>query len=331
MSVSLLSPLKVKDVEFKNRIVLPPMHTGLATKDGFATDKLLEHYKKYAPWCGLIIVEHTYVLPNGKYSERQLGIWSDEHVGGLEKLVEEIHKLDGVIAIQLNHAGGRTRKSIINQQPVAPSPIPIQEGETPRELSKEEIEEIVKAFGKAAERAVKASFDAIEIHGAHGFLLGQFMSPLTNRRNDEYGGTLENRMRFPLEVVKEIKKHAKNTVLLYRIGATDLHPEGLTIEDSKILAKKLVEEGIDILDVSGGLCGSQPLELQSNQGYFVTYAEKIKKATNILVIGGGGIKDPLFADKLIKEGRIDLIYIGRAQLSDPTWAKKAIETLKNSK
>jgi len=327
MSVSLLSPLKVKNVVLKNRIVLPPMQTGLATKEGFVTDKLIEHYKKYAPWCGLIIVEHTYVLQNGKYSEQQLGIWSDKHVEGLKKLVEEIHKLNGVIAIQLNHAGARAKTSIINQQPVAPSPIPVGEGETPRELSKEEIEEIVKAFGKAAERAVKAGFDAIEIHGAHGFLLSQFLSPLTNRRNDEYGGTVENRMRFPLEVVKEVKKHIKDAVLLYRIGATDLHPEGLAIEDSKILAQKLVEEGIDILDVSGGLCGSQPLELQNKQGYFIPYAEKIKKATNIPVMGGGGIKDPLFADKLIKEGRVDLIYVGRVQLSDSTWAKKAIEIL----
>lgn len=266
-------------------------------------------------------------MQNGKYSEQQLGIWSDKHVEGLKKLVEEIHKLNDVIAIQLNHAGARAKTSIINQQPVAPSPIPIGEGETPRELSKEEIEEIVKAFGKAAERAVKAGFDAIEIHGAHGFLLSQFMSPLTNRRTDEYGGALENRMHFPLEVVKEVKKHAKNTVLLYRIGATDLHPEGLALEDSINLAQKLIENGIDILDVSGGLCGSQPLELQNKQGYFVPYAEKIKEATNALVIGGGGIKDPLFASKLIKEGRVDLIYVGRAQLSDPTWAKKAIKTL----
>lgn len=329
MSISLLSPIKVKDVLFKNRIVLPPMQTNLATKEGFITGKLIKHYKRYAPWCGLIIVEHTYVLQNGKVSEQQLGIWSDKHIEGLRKLTEEIHKLNGVIAIQLNHAGARTRKSIINQQPVAPSPIPVEE-EEPRELTKEEIKEIVKAFGEAARRAIEAGFDAVEIHGAHGFLLSQFVSPLTNRRNDEYGGAIENRVRFPLEVVKEAKRHVKNMPLLYRIGAADLRPGGLTLEDSKFLARKLVEEGVDILDVSGGLCGSRPPELQNTQGYFVPYAEEIKKTTSTLVIGGGGVKDPLFADKLIREGKIDLVYVGRAQLSDPKWTKKAIEKLRST-
>ena len=329
MSISLLSPIKVKDVLLRNRIVLPPMQTNLATKEGFVTEKLIKHYKKYAPWCGLIIVEHTYVLQNGRVSKQQLGIWSDKHIEGLRKLTEEIHKLNGVIAIQLNHAGARTRKSIINQQPVAPSPIPVEE-EVPRELTKEEIKEIVKAFGEAARRAVEAGFDAIEVHGAHGFLLSQFISPLTNKRNDEYGGDIENRIRFPLEVVKEVKRHVKDIPLLYRIGATDLRPGGLTLEDSKFLAQKLVEEGVDILDVSGGLCGSQPPELQNMQGYFVPYAEEIKKTTGTLMIGGGGIKDLLFADKLIREGKIDLVYVGRAQLSDSEWAKRAVEKLRSA-
>ena len=329
MPISLLSPSKVKDVLFKNRIVLPPMQTNLATKEGFVTEKLIKHYIRYAPWCGLIIVEHTYVLQNGRVSKWQLGIWSDKHIEGLKKLVEEIHKLDGVVAIQLNHAGARTRKSVINQQPVAPSQVSVEE-EVPRELTKEEIKEIIEAFGEAARRAAEAGFDAIEIHGAHGFLLSQFVSPLTNKRNDEYGGTLENRIRFPLEVVREVKRHVKNMLLLYRIGATDLHPEGLTLEDSKFLAQKLVKEGIDILDVSGGLCGSQPPELQNMQGYFIPYAEEIKKTVNTLVIGGGGIKDPLFADKFVREGKVDLVYVGRAQLTDSLWAKKAVEELQST-
>jgi len=187
-------PLRVKDVLFKNRIVLPPMQTNLATKEGFVTEKLIKHYKKYAPWCDLIIVEHTHVLQSGRVSKQQLGIWSDKHIEGLRKLTEENHKLNGVIAIQLNHAGARTRKSIINQQPVAPSPIPVEE-EVPKELTKEEIKEIVKAFGEVARRTVEAGFNAVEIHGAHGFLLSQFVSPLTNKRNDEYGGTIENRIQ----------------------------------------------------------------------------------------------------------------------------------------
>jgi len=329
MNDNLLTPLKIKNITLKNRIVLPPMQVDLATKDGFITDKQIEHYVNYAPWVGLIIVEHAAVSLDGRYSFFQLGVWSEKHIEGLSKLTRRVHDVNGVIVLQINHAGGKTSKKVIGTTPKAPSSISLPYyPETPWELTKEEIQRIVNDFSKAAERAYHAGFDGVEIHGAHGFLLDEFWSPITNKRKDEYGGTLENRMRFPLEVVKAVRDAIpKEMLLLYRIGSTDLREDGVKIEESAMLSKKLVELGVDIIDVSGGLCGSRPLELQEMQGYFITQTEYIKKNINKPVIGGGGIKDPKVADRFIREKRVDLVFVGRAQLDDPKWAKKAIEML----
>jgi len=329
MNASLLSPIKIKNFELKNRIVLPPMQVDLATEDGYITEKQIEHYKRYAPWCGLIIVEHTAVSLDGRYSKYQLGIWNDKQVEGFSKLVDEVHKNNGIIVIQLNHAGGKARREY-GGKPRAPSSLPLPfYTEIPSELSKDEIREIIEKFGDAAERATQAGFDGIEIHGAHCFLLCQFWSPITNKRNDEYGGSLENRMRFPLEVVSEVKRRiTKDMLLLYRLGVTDLRNDGIKIEDSIVFAKKLEQAGVDIIDISGGICGSSPEEFKGVQGYWMPYAYVIKKSVNIPIIGGGGIRNPTIADKFIREGKVDLVYVGRAQLDDPNWAQKAIKLLK---
>jgi 2,4-dienoyl-CoA reductase-like NADH-dependent reductase (Old Yellow Enzyme family) len=206
-------------------------------------------------------------------------------------------------------------------QPVAPSP-----NERARELQVEEIEALTEAFAIAAERAIRAGFDGVEVHGAHGFLLNQFFSPLTNRRRDEYGGSLENRMRFPLEVIERVKEKIGGRLLLYRLGSDDLDPAGTRIEDSQKFAAKLEEAGVDIIDVSGGLCGSRPERLQGIQGYFISQAQQIKKIVDIPVIGVGGITEPEFADRVIRDGKVDLVAVGRELLKDPDWALKAIET-----
>ncbi len=209
-------------------------------------------------------------------------------------------------------------------QPVAPSPIPASEdAEIPRELSVEEIGDIVKGFGDAARRAVAAGFDAVEIHGAHGHLLNQFLSPLANRRTDLYGKDLEGRMRFPLEVVREVRDVVKDRPLLFRLGADDRMPGGLTLEDGKKIAVKLASEGIDVIDVSGGLCGHLPSDLKE-EGFFVHLAEGIKNVVEIPVIAVGGIVSMDFADRIILDGRTDLVAVGRAMLRDPDWAAKAI-------
>jgi len=323
--VSLLTPLEVKGLRLKNRIVMPPMHTGLATRKGAVTSRLVEHYVRRSKALGLLIIEHSYVSLDGKLGERQLGIYDGKLAKGLRKLANSVHSIGTPVVIQINHAGSRTTMEVTGMQPVAPSP-----SENTRELKINEIEALVDAFALAAERAMKAGFDGVEVHGAHGFLLNQFFSPLANRRRDSYGGSLENRMRFPLEVVERVKKIVGDKLLLYRLGADDLDPAGTQIEDSQKFAVRLEEAGVDIIDVSGGLGGSRPEQLQDRQGYYVPQAQQIKKVVGVPVIGVGGIKEPQYADRIIREGRVDLVAVGRELLKDPDWASKAIETLEKS-
>jgi len=325
----LFDPIKIGSLQLKNRIVMPPMATGLATTQGEVTEDLMKHYEKRAKGLGLQIVEHSYVVKDGKLSEQQLGIYDDRLVAGLAKLTKRIHTLGTPIAIQINHAGRVTTRDVCGQQPVGPSPIPhSSEHETPRELTKHEIEELIEAYGLAANRAVEAGFDALEVHGAHGFLLNQFLSPLSNKRNDEYGGSLENKMRFHSQIVARIReKIGKSFPLLYRLGAEDMHPEGLMLKDSKVFAQNLEKWGVHAIDVSGGMMGSRPAHLTS-PGYYVPLAEAIRSVVNVPVIGVGGIRTPEFADEVIRKNRVDLVAVGRAMLADPEWAFKAIEAVK---
>ncbi|MHA1664968.1 MAG: NADH:flavin oxidoreductase [Candidatus Njordarchaeales archaeon] len=326
--VGLLSELSIKNFTFRNRIVLPPMQVDLATEDGLVTKAQIEHYLKYAPWCGLIIVEHTAISPEGRYSEKQLGIWNDKQAEKLKVLASSIHRAEGIVVLQLNHAGGKAKKEIIGTKPKAPSIVDFYSHEV-EELTLDDINNIIDAFVKAAERAIAVGFDGVEIHGAHGFLLCQFWSPLTNKRKDIFGGNLENRMRIILEITRKVRKKLPNdSLLLYRLGVTDMMEGGITLKESKILSKKLAEVGVDILDISGCLCGSRPPVLEKKQGYWIDYAYEIKLDIDIPILSGGGITDPKVADKFIKEKKIDLIYVGRAQLYDSDWAKKAIKILK---
>jgi len=323
--VGLLDSMEVKGLTLKNRIVMPPMQTGLATTEGAVTDDLIEHYVRRSKALGLLIVEHSYVSPDGRFSEKQLGIYDDGLVLGLEKLSCSVHATGTPVVIQINHAGRSAGMEITGMKPVAPS-----SSGNARKLRSEEIEALVEAFAMAAERAMKAGFDGVEVHGAHGFLLNQFFSPLANRRRDKYGGPLENRMRLPLEVVERVKEKVGGRLLLYRLGSDDLDPAGTQIEDSQKFAAKLQEAGVDILDVSGGLCGSRPDQLKNRQGYFIPQAQKIKKVIDIPVIGVGGITKPEYANKIIQEGKVDLVAVGRGLLNDPDWAIKAIKTLETS-
>lgn len=322
MLVYLLDPLEVKGLTLKNRIVMPPMHTGLATTEGAVTDNLIEHYVRRSKALGLLIVEHSYVSLDGRLSERQLRIYDDSLVSGLEKLSSMVHATGTPVVIQINHAGRATSMEVTGMEPVAPSL-----SKNARELRGEEIEALVEAFAMAAERAMRAGFDGVEVHGAHGFLLNQFFSPLVNSRRDRYGGSLENRMRFPLDVVERVKEKVGGRLLLYRLGSDDLDPRGVKVEDSKKFAIKLQEAGVDIIDVSGGLCGSRPPQLQDRQGYFIPQAQQIKKVVDIPVIGVGGITEPEYANEVIREEKVDLVAVGRALLKDPDWATKAIKTL----
>ncbi|UCE43800.1 MAG: NADH:flavin oxidoreductase [Candidatus Bathyarchaeota archaeon] len=322
---TLLDPIEIGLLRLKNRIVMPPMATGLATTEGAVTDELIKHYVRRAKALGLLIIEHSYVERRGKLSSQQLGIFHDNLIPGLIKLTARVHAAGTPIAMQINHAGRVTTSEICGAQPVAPSPIShSEEHETPRALSKEEIEGLVEAFGYAARRAVESGFDAVEIHGAHGFLLNQFFSPLSNKRGDEYGGRLEDRMRFPLQVVNRVKRKIGNLSLLYRLSADDMKLGGVSLDESKVVAQRLVEKGVDAIDVSGGMIGSRPEMLQGTQGYFVPLAEEIKSVVDVPVIGVGGIKTAEFANEIIVRGRTDLIAVGRAFLADAEWASKAV-------
>jgi len=324
--VGLLDLLEMKGFTFKNRIVMPPMGTGLASANGAVTDSLIEHYTSRSKSLGLVIVEHSYVTLQGKVSEKQLGIHDDCLVSGLEELSSNVHATSTPVVIQINHGGRRCNKEITGLQPVAPSST-----EDAKKLKVKEIEALVEAYAMAADRAMKAGFDGVELHGAHGYLLNQFYSPLSNKRRDRYGGSLENRIRFPLEVVENVKERVGRRLLLYRMGSDDLDPKGTTIEDSKKFAVKLEEAGVDIIDVSGGLCGDGQsiAQFQDLHGYFIPQAQEIKKVVNIPIIGVGGITEPEYANKIIQEERVDLVAVGRGLLNDPDWAIKAIKKLKS--
>jgi 2,4-dienoyl-CoA reductase-like NADH-dependent reductase (Old Yellow Enzyme family) len=214
-------------------------------------------------------------------------------------------------------------KDVIGEQPAGPSAI-----RGIRELEGNEIEILVQEFAAAADRAVKAGFDGVELHGAHGFLLNQFFSPLLNKRTDKCGGSLENRMRFPLKVVKKVRKTLGGRLLLYRVGADDLCTRGTQVKDAVEFSKRLEKAGVDIVDVSGGFCKSEPKQLRNVKGYFVPQAFEIKKAVGIPVIGVGGIRDVGYADSLVRDGKVDLVAVGRALRKDPKWAEKAVEALR---
>lgn len=231
--------------------------------------------------------------------------------------------------MQINHAGSATTSEITGNEIVGPSQVMHLRGkEIPRELTKEEIKEIVKNFKDAAKRVKDAGFDAVEIHSAHGYLLNQFYSPITNKRTDEYGGDILNRIRIHLEVIKAVRDVVgEDFPILLRLGACDYMEGGNTIEEAKIVAKEFEKAGIDILDISGGMRGFV-IPGVTEQGYFADVTKAIKEVINIPVILTGGITDVNVAEQLLKDGKADLIGVGRAIYKDSTWAKNAIESLK---
>jgi NADPH2 dehydrogenase len=319
----LLDSFEIGGLTLRNRIVMPPMHTGRATIEGAITDDLVNHYVLRSKALGLLIIEHSYVAVEGKLSEKQVGIYDEHLIPGLLKLSSRVQATGTPVVLQINHAGSKANRDVTGIKPVSSSPT-----KDVRELRIDEINSLSETFAQAAEWGIEAGFNGIEVHGAHGFLLNQFSSPLANRRCDEYGGSLENRLRFPLEVVRNVKEKVGDKLLLYRLGSDDLDPSGTKIEESQKFAVKLEEAGVDIIDVSGGICGSRPEKLQGIQGYFIPQARQIRKVVNIPVIGVGGIREPQFADKLIREGNVDFIAVGRQLLKNPDWAIKAIELLR---
>lgn len=317
---SITEPLNIKGYTLKNRIVLPPMQMEYATDGGEVTERLLDHYFKRARNIGMCIVEHSYISVQGRLSKQQLGIHNDGLTSGLAKLAQTIKKHGAVAIIQINHAGSRTSSDVCLERPVGPSEVMLPGGsELPRELTTDEIDGIVEDFAKAAARAQKAGFDGVEIHGAHGILLNQFISPLTNHRTGNYGGSFTNRMRLPVDVVKAVRSAiGPDMLLLYRLGVDDRLAGGNDLGEGVKIAKNLAKE-LDILDISGGLCGSRPADIQNEPGFFTYMSKAVKQEVDIPVIGVGGINTKDQAEEAISKGAADIIAVGRTLLKDPNW------------
>lgn len=316
-------------MSLKNRIVMPPMASNSGTLEGIATEATFDYYQIRAErGVGLIMVEHTYVLESGKYRERQLGIYSDDHVGPLSELVRRVHAAGTAVGIQITHAGAATRSSTIGRKPLGPSAIPLSpDHDLPSEIERSSIPHLIEAFANAARRAAAAGFDMVELHGAHGYLLNQFLSPLTNIRSDEYGGSREGRLRLPLETVNAVRSAVgPDMVIFYRLGADDGIPGGLTVDDACWATPQLVEAGVDAIDVSGGLGGSS-LPGYTGEGYFAPLSEAIKRVVGVPVVLTGGVTTPQAADLLVRQGKADLVGVGRALLADSGWAARAIQAL----
>lgn len=337
----LFSPLKIKNIEFKNRIVVSPM-CEYSSEDGFANDWHLVHLGSRAiGGAALIITEATAVSAEGRISYADLGIYKDEHIEKLKQITDFIYAHGSVAGIQLAHAGRKASHEVpwkgnaqipSNQQhgwkAVAPSAIPFTDKEeAPTELDKQGIEKIKSDFKAAAERALKAGFKVIEIHGAHGYLIHEFYSPISNHRTDEYGGSFENRIRLLLEVIASVQEvWPSENPLFVRISSTDWTEGGWTADDSASLAKKLKDKGIDLVDCSsGGNVATAKIPLKP--GYQVEFAEKVRKEAGILTGAVGLITEPVQADEIIKTGEADMVIMAREFLRDPYFPLRAAHVL----
>lgn len=332
--MSLLNkPIKIKSLELNNRLVMPPMATVKSNDDGKVTQQLCDYYEERAKgnYIGLIIIEHSYVNLDGKAGKGQISISQDSDIDGLKKLVSTIQKTGTKVMAQLNHAGGVAQSGIYGNENYSASSVKMpnkpREYSLPREMSSYDIERLIDDFVKSAIRAKKAGFDGVEIHSAHGYLLNQFYSPLTNKRTDKYNGnSIEGRLRLHLDIIEAIRKSLGDYPLAIRLGACDYMEGGSSINDSINAAKIFEQAGVDLLDISGGFCGYINPNIKE-QGYFSEITEAIKENTSIPIILTGGINNVDIAEKLLKNKKADLIGVGRAILKDSRWAEKAMNSL----
>jgi len=338
---ALFSPIQIGDLHIKNRLTVSPMCM-YSSEDGFSKNWHLVHLGSRAVGgAGLILTEAASISPEGRITPKDLGIWKDEHIEGLAEIVDFVEAQGTQIGIQLAHAGrkascappweGGTRVQPENGgwETVAPSAVPFNDNDpAPIELDKKGINKVISDFKEAAERSYKAGFKLVEIHAAHGYLLHEFLSPLSNKRTDEYGGSFENRSRLVLEVTKEIRKvWPKELPLFVRISATDWADGGWNIEESVKLSKLLKEEGVDLIDCSSG--GLIPdAVIPAEKGYQVGFAERIKREANILTGAVGLIVEPQQAEEILENKKADLILMAREFLRTPYFPLEAAKELK---
>jgi len=339
--MKLFEPIRIGVLELKNRIVMPPLAIKNQEKGGFVNDIILNYYENMSKLgMGLIITENAFPSKESRVMPNQMLLSDDKYIDGHRELVKRVHNNGVKIAIEINHAGANLfdipelKDMLKNKEE---SDFVFEDEEDTRkplksineeDLTKEKIREIVVSFGEAGRRGKDSGYDMIEIHAGHGFLINQFLSPLTNKRKDEYGGTVLNRARILLEIIEEIKTKAKNILISVRLPIADNPPQykffenGLKVEDGLIIGKE-VSFKVDMIDVTGGYSGSRPKEIWGYDGYFKDYSKKLKEMVNIPINLTGGIKTPEFANFLIQNGYCDSVGIGRALLSDKKWIEKA--------
>ena len=342
---TLFSPLKLAGITFPNRIAVSPM-CEYSSEDGFANDWHLVHLGSRAVGgAGLVFTEASAVTPEGRISPQDLGFWKDEHIPGLKRIVNFLHGQGAHAGIQLAHAGrkasmsrpwdGEERVKPVTEggwkEVLAPSAVPFSEKYAqPTALDAAGIQRLVRAFQQAATRALKAGFDVIEIHSAHGYLLHEFLSPLSNRRTDEYGGSLENRGRLLIEVVDAVREvWPLDQPLFVRISATDWAPNGWDLEQSVSVAKLLKPRGVDLIDVSSG--GLVPgITIPAGPGYQTPFAEEIRRQAKIPTGAVGMITAAAQAEHILRTGQADMVFLAREFLRDPYWPLHAAQHLHDS-
>ncbi|WP_375309317.1 NADH:flavin oxidoreductase/NADH oxidase [Bradyrhizobium sp. A5] len=345
--VKLFESIAFRGVELGNRIVVSPMGM-YSAENGYVTPFHLVHYGKFAMGgAGLVFVEQTSVSRKGRITNGDPGLWEDGQIDGMRQIVHVIKSHGSKAAIQINHGGRKSsqqrafrgnshltdRDIEMGEEtwvPTGPSDVAFSDGfQTPIPLSKDGLTGVRDAFVATARRAVLAGFDVIELHMAHGYLLQSFLSPLANFRTDEYGGSLENRMRFPLEVTRAVRAALPSAAPLFvRISATDWIDGGWEIEDSIVFSRRLKELGVDLVDCSTGgnlRAGSTNANLGRGPGYQVPFAERIRHEADIATGAVGMIRTPDFAEKILQDGRADMIFMARQMLFDPFWALHAAE------
>jgi len=324
----LINVLHTDKIALKNRLIMAPLATSKSNDDGTVSDDVLAYYneKSQGGYISLFVIEHSYILQQGKASANQMSVANDSVKEGLKRLANTIHNNGSKAVMQINFAGSAAKSEITGKEVLAPSEVvnPLHGGEVPSAMSKDDINKVVDAFGKAAIRVKEAGFDGVEIHSAHGYLLNQFFSPLSNKRDDEYGGGVQNRIKIHLEVIKTVRDAVgEDFPILLRLAASDYKDGGISIEDSKVAAIEFEKAGIDILDISGGFCGYTRPGVKE-PGYFSPLTEEIKSVVSIPVILTGGVKEANDAEQLLIDGKADIIGVARAIFKDSKWAERAI-------
>ena len=320
----LFSPLKIQNVELKNRLTMAPLYLGYAGEGGTVSNLLSDYYREMArSGIALVVVENATVdHPTGSGSNRTIRADTDDNLEGLAKLAGAIREEGALACLQINHAG---RFAFALEEPVAPSAVETF-GRVPRALTQKEIGEIVDKFAAAAHRVKKTGFDMVELHGGTGYLLAQFVSPRTNQREDQYGGPLENRQNFALEVLSRVKEEVGDFPVGYRFLADEWLPDGLKLEESTQFAKALAAAGVGYISVMGGTYESfflpEIIDRSKGKGYMVDLAAAVKKEIEVPVITAGRIDTGELAEEIIGSGRADLIGLARVLWTDPEWPEK---------